>query len=100
MNQNTSGSDVVRPALSALEQKVFDTFTEADMEICRPMAVIGKDAGIPEHLTRRVIRAVARKGLIELTSLWDDDGQVRGRGYGLTDLGLREVIARTESSHA
>ena len=53
---------------------------------------IEKRVVIPAGLVRRTVRALARKGLLQFhRCLWDDDGNLRGAGYGLTDEG-REFL--------
>ena len=54
-----------------------------------------RDDDIPE--TRRIVRALARKGLaVFMRGLFDDDGRVVGSGYGLT----KEGVARAEAEQA
>lgn len=44
--------------------------------------------GVPAHNVRRVVRKLARMGITQFASgLWNDDGEPRGAGYGLTDYG-------------
>lgn len=53
--------------------------------------------GVPAHAVRRVIRKLARMGITQFASgLWNDDGDPRGSGYGLTSYG-RALAAALEA---
>jgi hypothetical protein len=58
-------------------------------------SIARRDEDIPE--TRRIVRALARKGLaVFMPGLFDHDGRVTGSGYGLT----KEGVARAEAEQA
>lgn len=55
--------------------------------------------GLRLDQVRRSVRALARKGLVELNrGLFTDDGMIAGSGYGLTREGIRWVKATTANS--
>ena len=55
---------------------------------------ITKRCDVEPHLIRRVVRALARKGLAQYErSLWCDDGMPAGAGYRCTDAGFTAFTA-------
>lgn len=49
---------------------------------------VGAHCDLPQHLIRRTVRALARKGLaIYRRGLWTDCGEPAGSGYALTKAG-------------
>jgi hypothetical protein len=53
-----------------------------------PFKSIASNGNLAPHLVRRSVRHIARKGLAEYAKgLTNDDGELRGAGYRLTDAG-------------
>lgn len=50
-------------------------------------------SGVARPKVRRVVRSLARKGLLELTTGFGDEGQIMGRGYMPTRLGQTHIVA-------
>lgn len=75
--------------LSALEAKCMSAWDGCDSEYgYLSFKHIANRSGVPAHLTRRVTRAIARKGFVQFArGLWTDEGDFYGSGYGLTKQG-------------
>lgn len=57
---------------------------------------VSSRAGLPQHQVRRVVRALARKGMTEyMRATWTDDGEFMGAAYGITTSG-REALEALE----
>lgn len=53
----------------------------------------------PQHQIRRVVRALARKSMLQFgRGLFTDEGEVAGSGYGLTQAGRNYLDAFTGTS--
>lgn len=52
-----------------------------------PFATVSARSGIPSHQTRSVIRALARKGMVEIGTGFTEMALSRGRGYMPTAAG-------------
>jgi hypothetical protein len=49
---------------------------------------LAKMSALPDNLTRRTVRALARKGYAGfMRGLMNEEGEVRGSGYGITNAG-------------
>ena len=62
-----------------------------------PFKVIAEWSGVPLYKIRRIVRSLARKGLVEITTGFNDEGMIMGRGYMPTTRGYIE-IARQDGS--
>jgi len=51
--------------------------------------------GLELTQARRAVRALARKGLAERSSCFDDEGMIQGSGYCCTDAGAAFIAANT-----
>lgn len=83
--------------LTALETQCLTAFVGLDEAQFLSFKRIASRSGIGRELVRPVVRACARKGLLEYArGLFNDDGDVAGAGYGLTAKGhdwLKEHVA-------
>ena len=80
--------------LSANQRLVMAGLSDTSVDHRFPFAAIGHKSGLDRHLVRRTVRALARKGLLEYErSLWNEDGEMVGSGYGLTAQGAAFVEA-------
>ena len=79
--------------LSDRETRCLNAWDGIDSGYCLNFRGISQRCTIEAHNVRRVVRSLARKGLLEFQrGLFDDcDGSVAGSGYGLTPLG-EEVL--------
>jgi len=61
-----------------------------------PYWSIHERSQMTKRLVRRTTRQLARKGMVELSIVFDEDGKVRGSGYGTTPKGRTylETIAK------
>lgn len=67
----------------------FDTDEDFDV---LSFATIGKRSSLPQHLVRRTVRNMKRKGVTHFVrGCWTEDGDPAGSGYGLTRVG-RDVM--------
>jgi hypothetical protein len=73
--------------LTANEQKAMSAWIGEDCGWGLYFETVAKRSGLPRHLVRRTVRALARKGMVELERLFDDDGHTAGSGYGVTPKG-------------
>jgi hypothetical protein len=69
--------------------------SDADGDFCfRSFKHIAANCPLPQHLVRRTIRRLARKGLARFESgLCTEDGDFYGSGYALTETGRTLVSA-------
>lgn len=77
--------------LSALENTALTAWhdTYADYDVLDFAAIAGR-SGLPRGSVRRVVRAMARKGLTRFVrGCFSYDGEMAGSGYGLTDEGRK-----------
>lgn len=81
--------------LTHLQRKALSAFQGHERGWGLPFKAISETGNVPLHLTRRVVRAVARKGYLEyLGPLWNEyDGKLCGSGYGLTRKGEEWLCA-------
>lgn len=88
------------PSLSALEAQAlaaWDDWEAREMGYALYFREIAERSGVPERQVRRVVRALARKGVVTLVrGLFDDEGRTAGSGYGLMPLGRAMLAAREE----
>jgi hypothetical protein len=60
---------------------------------------VGARSGLDQHLVRRTVRAIARKGLLKFARCsWSDDGEMMGAGYEPTTLGWEYLSNLAEPS--
>lgn len=88
------------PKLSAREDLALEAWagTESDFG-CLSFRAVAQRSSVEPHNVRRVVRSLARKGVTEFhRGLWSDEGDPRGSGYGLTDLGRSMLAARERVS--
>lgn len=87
-----------RPAeikLSKLEATALTAWQDCDDDYGFAFKAISTRSGVPLHLVRRVVRAMARKGVTKYCRcLWDDDGAISA-GYMLTDAGRALITGAT-----
>jgi DNA-binding MarR family transcriptional regulator len=58
---------------------------------------IAEEARLDERQVRRAVRSLARQGLVwHVRGLFDEEGQVAGSGYALTDAGRLRASLRRE----
>ena len=99
ISQATDWRDIsTAPKLSTLESKCMAAWRGCDPDFgYLSFAGISCRSGVPQHLTRRVTRALARKGMVQFArGLWDEDGEMRGSGYGLTKCGHDWIASHGE----
>lgn len=73
--------------LSALEAKAITAWADCDDGDGFGFRAAQKRSEVPAHLIRRVVRALARKGmLVYVSALYSDEGQISA-GYALTKNG-------------
>lgn len=86
-----------RAGLAAEHQRVLSAWREVDPELgYLSFRGVSRRSGVGEDKIRRIVRHLARKGLLQFgKGLWDEDGP-RGAGYGLTPAG-RTAIAATDA---
>lgn len=58
-----------------------------------PFRLIGDWSGTPTSKVRRITRSLARKGFLELTTGFSDEGMIMGRGYMPTSTGMKAISA-------
>lgn len=55
---------------------------------CLYLKTIARLSGVERKIIRRVVRSLARKGMVELVrGLFDDDGRIAGSAYCCTQAG-------------
>lgn len=90
-------SDEIR--LSDRESRCLAAWEGIGMEYCLNFRGVGDRCDIEQHNIRRVVRSLARKGLLYFQrGLFDEhDGTVAGSGYGLTEQGKATLASRSAS---
>jgi len=85
-----------RFTVTDLEMEVLRAWTRTDMDFdVLPFNTIARRSGVPRPKIRRVVRAMARKGITEYhKGCWTEDGEPGGAGYGLTREGRRWMQVR------
>lgn len=75
--------------ISDRERRCLLAWEGVEQGYCLNFKGVGRGCDIEHHNIRRVVRALARKGLLSFQrGLFDEsDGSVAGSGYGLTDQG-------------
>lgn len=75
--------------VSESQMKALGVLVGAGCDWCLPFAAIQDRSGLPQHMVRRTVRALARKGLAQYQKgLWSEDGGPAGAGYCVTKAGL------------
>lgn len=71
-------------------------------EVCRPLALISKEAGLKVEEVRTIVKGFVIKGLAAFGPATDVDGRPAGSGYTLTDTGAdlktRQLAANVAAS--
>ena len=72
-----------------LEQKALTAWQDCGEDFgFLSFAAVAQRSGLERHRVRRVVRSLARKGIVQFQrGLWTDDGEMYGSGYGLTPAG-------------
>ena len=75
--------------LRGYEKQAFTAWADLDKDFSvLSFKRVSQVSGVEEHRIRRAVRGLARKGLVEFhRCCWDEDGEMRGAGYGLTTAG-------------
>lgn len=85
------------PRLTQLQLETLKAWADCAPGDGMPFAHVSNLSSTPLHLVRRVVRALARKGMVAFhRSLWTDEGLMAGAGYVLTRDG-RKVLDTLES---
>lgn len=72
--------------------------TLPDGEMCVGFALIERQTSLPRNVVRISVRRLARKGMAQFfTGLFNEDGEVAGSGYCITNDGIAFVEALPES---
>lgn len=81
--------------LSDRESRCLRAWDGIGIEYCLNFRGVGSRCNIEPHNIRRVVRSLARKGLLYFQrGLFDEyDGTVAGSGYGLTQAGADYLAA-------
>lgn len=79
--------------LSKLEAQALTAWRDTCPEFnAISFSAVASRSGLPSHQVRRVVRALARKGMTEyMRATWTDDGEFMGAAYGITDAGRRAL---------
>ncbi len=87
-------TDLIR-RLSPTEYLVLLSFDDCDEERgFFSFSGISERSGVELRKIRRTARALARKGHLQYARvLWNEDGEMRGSGYGLTRAGREHLSA-------
>lgn len=76
--------------LPLVEQKALGAWSGYEVGWGLPFDTVASHAGIDRKKVRRAVRALARKGLLQLHAVFnEDDGKIMGRCYCLTPEGGR-----------
>lgn len=88
--------------LSDRERRCLLAWEGVGPEYCLNFKGVGRGCDIEPYNIRRVVRSLARKGLLYFQrGLFDEcDGSVAGSGYGLTAEGERFLESIAEPIHA
>jgi len=62
-----------------------------------PFSTISEWSMVPRHKIRRLVRSLARKGMLEIATGFSDDGMIMGRGYMPRKAGY-EILKATETA--
>lgn len=86
--------------LSAREKSCMQAWAGIGYGYCLNFTGVARRCDIEPHNVRRVVRSLARKGLVEFhRGLFDEsDGSVAGAGYGLTPAGEAWLADASESA--
>lgn len=81
------------PSINDNERKVLTVLSDYEMEgQCLYFRSIALEVNMDWRKVRRVVRALARKGLAEYhRGLFDDDGRVAGSGYCISKAGRTAI---------
>ncbi len=79
-------------SLNPRQRAVLDRlFQDHADEQYSPLDNIAIDLQLTKNAVRLIVRALARKGLAERVPFHDDEGYIRGSGYGISELGRRLI---------
>jgi hypothetical protein len=91
--------DLSKIRLSDREARCLHAWEDVGTEYCLNFRGVSQRCTIEARNIRRVVRSLARKGLLEFQrGLFDEcDGSVAGAGYSLTPLGADLLDERIEA---
>lgn len=76
--------------LSKLEQQALTAWRDCQVGYGFGFRMVERHSETPSHLIRRVVRSLARKGMVEYCrSLFNEDEGTMGAGYTLTEQGSK-----------
>ena len=78
----------VTPHLTDLQRECMSAWEGQEIGYGFGFDAVAARCEVPKRLVRRIVRACARKGLLQFSRcLWSDDGEMAGAGYTLTPMG-------------
>lgn len=92
---------IERPKLTDLEQQaLFAWHGTCEENNVLSFDIIANWSRVPRPKVRRVVRSLARKGLVEITTGFSDEGMIMGRGYMPTPSGYAVLTALQSSEQS
>lgn len=90
------------PVLSDRERRcLIDMAEQLAPDFYWPFSLIQERCAVEPGDARRVVRALARKGMTQFRrGLFTEDGEVAGSGYGVTDAGYAFAEAARKPAEA
>lgn len=86
--------------LTGLEQQALSAWHgTCEENNVLPFRIIAQWSRVSPSKVRRVVRSLARKGYVEITTGFSDEGKIMGRGYMPTGLGLTALQSLKENNH-
>ncbi len=84
--------------LTALERRTLSAWENCSVGYGFGFKTASEQSGTPAYLIRRVVRSLARKGMLEYSRalFWEDEPKM-GAGYTLTDLGQEAISDACEA---
>jgi hypothetical protein len=79
------------------EIMVLELLDENYMESCLYTLGVVNGTGLGRLAARRAIKSLVRRGYVELSIVFDDDGMLAGSGYGCTPEGHAFARAKEDT---